>query len=155
MPFYSGSRGSMYIYGRSQPAAKVQNWSFSSSMNVLETTSLGDTDRTLVAGTRQLSGSCRLFYYTFAQGSGTQNDASDLIGRIIKQGTPTLTDQDGTAEESDLVLFKLHLNDGTANGRSLEFYAFITGASMSMAVGEVLSADISFEVSGTAKEVTF
>ena len=61
MAFYSGKDGQLFIDG--SQAAKVQSWSFSSSQAVLETTSLEDTDRTIVQGVRSYSGSARLFYY--------------------------------------------------------------------------------------------
>lgn len=154
MPFYSGSRGRMYIDGSSTAAAKVQNWSFNSTMSVLDTTTLEDTDRTLVAGTRQMSGQCRLFYYDYTDGGAVKNDASDLVKRIIKKGSSTAAEQDGTADESEVVRFKLFVNNGTANGKFVEFYAYITSASMAMSVGEVLSADIAFEVSGAPSEMT-
>ena len=57
MGFYSGRDGALYVAGSGTKTAKVQSWSFSSSMAVLETTSLGDSDRTLKAGVRSYSGS--------------------------------------------------------------------------------------------------
>ena len=53
--YYSGKDGELYIEGTK--AAKVQNWSFSESMATLDTTGLGDTDRTLEPGIRSYSGS--------------------------------------------------------------------------------------------------
>ena len=72
MGFYSGRDGELYVAGTK--AAKVQSWSFSSSMAVLETTSLGDTDRTLESGVRSYSGSARLFYYVETPGSGANSN---------------------------------------------------------------------------------
>ena len=46
--YASGKDGQLFIDGTQ--AAKVQSWSFSSTQAVLETTSLEDTDRTLIAG---------------------------------------------------------------------------------------------------------
>ena len=48
--FYSGSQGHMYIDG--VKAAKVRSWSFNSSLGLLDTTSLGDTDATATPGIR-------------------------------------------------------------------------------------------------------
>ena len=82
MGFYSGRDGELYVAGTK--AAKVQSWSFSSSMAVLETTSLGDTDRTLESGVRSYSGSARLFYYVETPGSGANSNLNTLLTSAIK-----------------------------------------------------------------------
>ena len=46
------------------------------------------------------------------------------------------------------VKFKLKVDDGSTNGRYTEFYAYLTSLSMTSATGEVLAADVSFEVHG-------
>lgn len=138
MAFYSGLDGKLYLDGSATPVAKVQNWSLNASQAVLETTSMGDTDRTLINGVRSMSGSCRLFYHS-------DGNASSFIGNIIKGQSDSA--EDGLADQSDIVQFKLHVT----TGKSIEVYAWITGVSMSMAVGEVFSVDVTFEVSGHAK----
>jgi len=138
MAFYSGLDGKLYLDGSATPVAKVQNWSLNASQAVLETTSMGDTDRTLINGVRSMSGSCRLFYHS-------DGNASSFIDNIIKCQSDSA--EDGLADQSDIVQFKLHVT----TGKSIEVYAWITGVSMSMAVGEVFSVDVTFEVSGHAK----
>ena len=139
MAFYSGLDGQLYLDG--SKIGKVQNWSLNASQAVLETTSLEDTDRTLINGVRSMSGSCRVFYHS-------DGDASNFITNIIKSGASGA--EDGVAAESTTVLFKLHV-DST---KYIEVYAWITGVSMSMAVGEVFSVDVTFEVTGHAKAET-
>jgi len=141
--FYSGKDGQLLIDGTK--AAKVQSWSFSSSQAVLETTSLEDTDRTIVQGVRSYSGSARLFYYQASAGSG--GDVTTLINKCIKAAGST--DMNSTA-----ATLKLKIADGSANGRFITFSTFITGISMNSAVGEVLSADISWESNGAPTEVS-
>tara|TARA_B100000287_G_scaffold135169_1_gene127149 strand:+ start:8042 stop:8476 length:435 start_codon:yes stop_codon:yes gene_type:complete len=141
--FYSGKDGQLFIDGTK--AAKVQSWSFSSSQAVLETTSLEDTDRTIVQGVRSYSGSARLFYYQASAGSG--GDVTTLIGKCIKAAGST----DMTSTTATL---KLKIVDGSANGRFITFSTLITGISMNSAVGEVLSADISWESNGAPTEVS-
>tara|TARA_B100001029_G_scaffold165748_1_gene157622 strand:- start:768 stop:1202 length:435 start_codon:yes stop_codon:yes gene_type:complete len=141
--FYSGKDGQLLIDGTK--AAKVQSWSFSSSQAVLETTSLEDTDRTIVQGIRSYSGSARLFYYQASAGSG--GDVTTLINKCIKAAGST--DMNSTA-----ATLKLKIADGSANGRFITFSTFITGISMNSAVGEVLSADISWESNGAPTEVS-
>jgi hypothetical protein len=77
MAFYSGLDGQLYLDG--SKIGKVQNWSLNASQAVLETTSLEDTDRTLINGVRSMSGSCRVFYHS-------DGNASDFIDNIIKSG---------------------------------------------------------------------
>ena len=143
MAFYSGKDGQLLIDGTK--AAKVQSWSFSSSQAVLETTSLEDTDRTIVQGVRSYSGSARLFYYQASAGSG--GDVTTLINKCIKAAGST--DMTSTA-----ATLKLKIVDGSANGRFITFSTLITGISMNSAVGEVLSADISWESNGAPTEVS-
>ena len=63
-PFYSGLEGSLWALDGTEwlKVAAVKSWGFSQSQAVLETTTLGDTDRTIVDGVRSLSGSCSLHY---------------------------------------------------------------------------------------------
>lgn len=146
MGFYSGRDGELYITesgGTEAKAAKVQSWSFSSSMAVLETTSLGDTDRTLKAGVRSYSGSCRLFYYVSA--AGGDSNLHGILKTAIKTGSTAGTGDLGASPE---IVLKLRMTTGSTDQRDIQFSVFITGVSMSTAVGEVASADISWEANG-------
>ncbi len=148
MGFYSGRDGELHIGStilNATKAAKVQSWSFSSSMAVLETTSLGDTDRTLKAGVRSYSGSCRLFYYVAAPASGANSNLHDILTTAIKTGGGA---SDGENDASSSIILKLRLTTGSTDIRDLQFAVFITGVSMNSAVGEVASADISWEADG-------
>ena len=148
MGFYSGRDGELHIGStilNATKAAKVQSWSFSSSMAVLETTSLGDTDRTLKAGVRSYSGSCRLFYYVAAPASGANSNLHDILTTAIKTGGGA---SDGENDASSSIILKLRLTTGSTDNRDLQFAVFITGVSMNSAVGEVASADISWEADG-------
>ena len=146
MGFYSGRDGELYIGSSSTKAAKIQSWSFSSSMAVLETTSMGDTDRTLKSGVRSYSGSCRLFYYVSdTTSSSSSSNINGLIDAAIKAGGSA---GDGENTESSEVVLKLRLTTGSTDQRDIQFSAFITGVSMSTAVGEVASADITWEANG-------
>ena len=147
MPFYAGQQGKLFIDGSSTPAAKVASWSFTSSQSVLETTTLGDTDRTAVYGVRSLSGSCRLYYYKFTSGATTQNDCAKLIEKIVKASSGTAAG-DGENDASDSVTLRLFIDDGTSGGKFIDIPALITSVNMSMNVGEVLAAQISFESNG-------
>ena len=150
MPFYSGQHGQLLIDGTQ--AAKVKSFGFSSSQAVLDTTSLEDTDRTLIAGIRSYSGTARLAYHQASAGSG--GDVTTLINKCIKAGDGSLIpNADGTAAESTAVTFQLKIADGSANGRTISFSAFITSFNMNVAIGEVIEADVSFEANGAPTEV--
>ena len=145
MGFYSGRDGELYIAGSATKAAKVQSWSFSSSMAVLETTSMGDTDRTLKAGVRSYSGSCRLFYYVQSPASGADSNLHAILTNAIKVGNSA---GDGTNSESPEIVLKLRMSTGSSDIRDIQFSVFITGVSMSSSIGEISSADITWEANG-------
>ena len=143
MGFYSGRDGELYVGSSKQ--AKVQSWSFSSSMAVLETTSLGDTDRTLKAGVRSYSGSCRLFYYVAAPAAGANSNLHEFLIAAMKTGGSA---GDGDNDASPEIVLTMRMTTGSTDIRDIQFSVFITGVSMNNAVGEVASADISWEANG-------
>lgn len=141
MAFSSGINGKLF-FGSGTSAtsggceAKVQNWSWATTQQMLDTTSLCDTDRTVVPSTRSTTGSCRVLYY------GSNSTASQLINKIVKSGTGV---GDGDNAASDQVTFKLEVD-----GKTITIPAYITNAAMNCAVGEVVSVEISFEADGAA-----
>ena len=139
MTFYAGQNGRMKI--GSTVAAKVTNWSFSSSMAPLQTTTLEDTDNTFIDGLRTMTGSCRLFYYQ----DGASNSAKELIDKLVK--TRTTAGDGGKAASPDNVILELQVVEGSTV-KSMELEVLLTSASMAMSVGEVLSADVAFQVNG-------
>ena len=143
--FYSGQNGRLLVDGIA--AAKVTNWSFSSSMSPLATTSLEDTDQTFISGVRGMTGSARLYYYD-SGGTTNTNSAKTLIDKLIK--TRTTAGDAGKAAAPENVTLKLQVVEGTTT-KELELDVLLTSASMNMAVGEVLAADIAFQVNGAPK----
>lgn len=173
--YYSGLDGElqMKFAGGWQTMAKVKNWSFSSTMTVLETTSLGDTDRTLVDGVRSLSGSCSLYYYSDDSSLDNVAGADDFLRKMLKPYKPLVSTEDppsgtdlGVTKRSSKVTLKFLVKqdrsgfagpgEGVPGGdKYLWIQAWITNITMSMAVGEVLSADITFEADGAPIEDTY
>ena len=143
--FYSGQNGRLLIDG--VVAAKVTNWSFSSSQSPLVTTTLQDTDNTYINGLRSMTGSCRLYYYD-SGGSQSANSASQLIKKLIK--TRTANSTAGQAAPAENVTMKLQVVEGGTK-KTIQLEVLLTSASMSMAVGEVLSAEVAFQVNGAPK----
>ena len=140
--FYSEQDGELLV--NDTKAAKVRSWSFTFNQAVLETNSLEDTDRTIIHGMRSYTGSASIYYYQDSSGSGS-GQLTTLINEVIKGGTGA---GDSVNADSSYVKFKLRIKDGTANGRFIEFTAIPTSISMTSAIGEVVSADISFEAHG-------
>ena len=135
---------------------KVVNWSFNQTQNVIDVSALGDTDRVLCAGVRQLTGSCRVFYYNYTSGGRIRNDCARMLNRIMKLGPNSNTEARSSGDpsygqnaESDEVVFRLFIEAGTTD-RWVDIPAYITSVTMNMAVGEVVAADITFEASGAA-----
>ena len=147
MPFYSGQQGQLWV--DDTRVAKVTSWSFQASQATLDTTCLADTDRTLIPGLRSISGGCRIFYHQSTPGGG--GDVNRLLSKCVKT---TATSGSGVAAESSPAKLKLLVADGSATGRYIEFPCWLTGISMAMGVGEVLSADVSFEVDGAPTGMT-
>ena len=144
MAFYSGKDGKLFIDG--DQAARVRGWSISTSVSTLDTTSLEQTDRTVISGIRSTNGSCQLFYFQDTPGSG--GSCSTLLQKVMKAGT-----NQGIAPSPENVRLRLKVDDGSTNGRYWEGDCVITSASMTMAVGEVLSADVAFEFNGALTTV--
>jgi hypothetical protein len=130
MTYYSGKDGTLTYNGSA--VAKVSNWSFSSSVDTLETTAISDTDRSYVPGLRQYSGSATIFYYDDAP--------KPLLQRII--GTSAVS-------ESDTLALKLGWG-----GKYVQGNVIITSGELNCAVGEVMQATIQFQFTGTLTGVT-
>ena len=146
--FYSGTQGELFIDG--VKAAKVRSWTMNSSLSLLDTTTLGDTDSTSTPGIRTNTGSCSLFYYESTV-PGTDS-CSVLINNLLKRGTDT--NNPGVANEAEKVTLRLQVSEGGVNPKFIEGDVYLTSAAMSCAVGEVLSADVSFQADGAWTEVS-
>jgi hypothetical protein len=133
---YTGRDGRMLL--GTTDLGKVTNWTLQADLETLETTSLGDYQREYTPGVQSFSGSATLLYYN----DGTANDASTLLREIVKTGSVTTP-----------VTLTLRLTDGTTNSDAT-FSAYITSASIGASVGEVSSAQISFQATGALTTAT-
>ena len=141
--FYSGKEGELLIDGTK--VAKVRSWSFTFNQAILETVSLEDTDRTIIPGIRSYTGNASIYYYQDTAGGGS-GALSTLINGMIKTGSSA---GDGTnAESSKDLTFKLKFKDGSTNGRFIQFAAQPTSMTMTNSVGEIMAANVNFEVNG-------
>lgn len=136
---YTGRDGRLLIGGTEQ--IKVTNWSLTGALEVLETTTLGDDQRSYVPGVQEFSGTASLLYYN--DGTG-RNDAAKALKNVIKISG---------VESTDTVDMRLRLVEG-ANNHDIRLTAYITSVTFGAGVGEVSSAQISFQGTGALQEVT-
>ena len=138
---YTGRDGSLQLSDIDQ--VKVKAWDLSADLDLLDTTSLSDSVRTYSPGIQSFNGSATLLYYK--QDDGT-NDASALLRKLVKTGT------DGVAS-TDTVTLTLRLADGT-NYSDVKLTAYITGVSIGVSTGEIVSTDITFRATGALTTAT-
>ena len=167
MTIYSGLEGSLWIKdgGDWTKVARVKSWTYTISQQILPTTVLGDTDRTLIDGIRQSNGSCSLFYYNPDASEEDDAGAGRLLKKLLKPVglIDSNFDPNGaglsrgdTGVRSYKTAFRLQVDkslsaQNISNSSTAKYIwvdAWITSFTMSVAVGEVLSCDCTFEVDG-------
>jgi hypothetical protein len=93
-----------------------------------------------------------VIYYDDGSGNKGTNNASTFLNKIIKarDGSPGLGASLYQGNEPDEYRsdLRLKVDDGTADGRYLEMRVLITNVTLTMAVGEIFAADITFQASG-------
>ncbi len=154
MTYFSGSDGSLLFYVDNSwvKVARATNWTLNTSQSSLTTTTLEDTDRTVIPGVRTTTGGCTIFYYQESIGSNAENHCAMVINKLLKERTQT--DTPGQAAKPDLVKFRMLLADGSTDGKRVDINAYLTSVAMSLAVGDVFSAQVSFDVDGAPVSVT-
>lgn len=135
---YTGRDGRLLLSGNT--LVKVTNWTLQADLETLETTTLGDAQRSYTPGVQSFSGSASLLYYA----DGTQNDASTLLRKVVKTSGVTT---------ADAVTLTLRLAGDTTNG-DVTLSAYITSATIGAAVGEIVKADVSFQATGALTTAT-
>lgn len=174
MGYYSGNSGKIQFANTSQISSgaddltgwrelpiKVSNWSINTSVQLLETTTLGDWDRTTEYGVRSHTGSMRVLYYTEdinAQSSPSNNAASWFIGALTMASTQggagslgQYRDEGEYKASNSPVNVRLRLflrESSTALRDYIDFEARLTSVSYGSAVNEITAVDVNFEASG-------
>ena len=128
----------------STTVATVTTWSFTASQETLDITTLGDHDRKLVGGTRSVSGSASISWYSASGASAGDKMASTLMGNLIKL--------DGSV--SDQVALTLGITDYDNQEKSITMTVVLTSIAMTSSQGEVLSAEVSFEAADAPTGLT-
>jgi len=130
---YTGRDGRLLL--GSDTLVKVTAWTLQADLETLECTTLGDSQRNYVPGVQGFSGSATLLYYL---DNDNTNENSTLIRKLVRTSA---------VEATDTVTLTLRLTDGTINN-DVKLTAYITSASIGASVGEVVSAQISFQGTG-------
>jgi hypothetical protein len=136
---YTGRDGRLLIDGTEQ--LKVTNWSLSGSLEMLETTTLGDSQRTYTPGVQEFNGSATLLYYN--DGTG-RNDAATALKKVLRIAG---------VSSADTATLTLRLVEGNTN-HDVRLTAYITSVSFGATVGEVSRAEVSFQGTGALSAVT-
>lgn len=136
---YTGRDGRLLL--GADTLVKVTSWTLQADLETLETTTLGDQQRSYVPGVQGFSGSATLLYYLDDDGS---NDAGTLLRKLVKTS--------GVAA-SDTVALTLRLT-GDSSNNDVSLNVYITSVSIGAAVGEVVSAQISFLGTGALSAVS-
>jgi hypothetical protein len=125
----------------SDTLVKVTSWTLQADLETLECTTLGDAQRNYVPGVQSFSGSASLLYYI---DTDETNDASTLLRKLVKTS--------GVAA-SDTVSLTLRLA-GDLSNNDVTLTAYITSASIGASVGEIVTAQISFQGTGALTTAT-
>jgi hypothetical protein len=136
---YTGKDGRLLIDGTEQ--IKVTNWTLTGSLEMLETTSLGESQRTYTPGIQEFNGSATLLYYN--DGTG-RNDAAVALKKVLRISG---------VSDGDTVDMRLRLVEGSTN-HDVRLTTYITSVTFGASVGEVSSAQINFQATGALSEVT-
>ena len=127
--FMSGKDGSLTYDGNK--IARVASWSISNSVDALEVTSLADIARDYTPGLMSAQGSCTVWLYG--------DNANALLGKVVRTSAPT---------DADKLDMKLGFGE-----KSVTFKCIITQSDLVMSVGDVMQAQLSFQVCGPLSEV--
>lgn len=123
MAVFSGQDGVLVFNDQTQ--VRVRNWSFTSNVDTLETTDLGRDSRKYVAGLKTATATATIMYHN------DNNALRDILNTAVKTGAPTS-----------------HRLELRWDDKDLDFEAFITSVNVTCSVGEVMTADLSFQMTG-------
>jgi hypothetical protein len=136
MAFYTGRSGSLVFNGK--PVAKIRDWSLDTTVELLSTDTIDSFAKSYTPGIKSSSGKATLMYYRLEVGeSATYTEFTALLGKIHKTGAISTADR---------VLLKLNAGGGV--GDDIQFYAYITSATVSATTGELSTVPIQFTVDG-------
>ena len=171
MGFYSGNSGKIQFAkqpaGNADPSWKddlpirITQWTMNSSVQLLDTTTLGDWDKTSEYGLRTHAGTLKMFYYSDENQSSPINSAASwFIGALTMaatqggrgdQGLTAFPDSGDYLQSKSAIPLRLKLYLRSAGSSSQDFVSFnarLTSVGYASTVNEVTSVDVQFEATG-------
>lgn len=176
MGFYSGNSGSME-FGKwdGDPTSddykdidvKITSWTFNTSVNLLDTTTLSMWDKSSEYGLRTSTGTLTLLYYnqddTAQESTPGNNAASWFLGALCNSelqkdpiGDDYYSDQGEwkRSNSSIPVRLRLYARKVTNQYRDyIDFAANLTSVGTASTVGEITKVEVSFEASGQIRRM--
>jgi len=128
MAIFSGQDGVLVFNGQTQ--VRVRNWSVTSNVDTLETTDLGDDAREYRAGLKTATATATIMYHD------DNTTLRSILSTAIRTTTPTS-----------------HRLELRWDNKDLDFNAFITSVNITCSVGEVMTADLSFQMTGDYQSI--
>ena len=142
MGFYTGRTGSLAIAG-GLPVAKIKDWSLDTTVELLSTNDISSAVNTFTPGIKGATGSATLLYYRLESGdSASYQQFTAMLGKVMKTGTIQTTDR---------VFMDLNVGGGTSD--DIQFYAYITNATVGVSTGELSTVQVQFTMDGDFVEV--
>ena len=134
--YFTGADGALLVDGTE--VAKIRDWSISGSAEALETTTTGDNARTFVYGRQSYTGQCSALYYEDSAGALVM---APLLANIYRT-------TDLSATTTNTLVLKL------ADDRQLQATVLFTQGSMAVSAGQIVVAQLSFQVTGNLTTAT-
>jgi len=124
MSFISGAHGELRYANKK--VGKCRNFNLDLARETLETTGIGETDRTFAPAQRSATGSATILY-----------DIAD-VGTVALLNSILNSTSNGTVE----FIFD------TRSNTKLTYQAIVTSVSTPVSVGEITACDVSFQITG-------
>lgn len=130
MTVQTGNTGSLLYQG--VRVAKVRNFNFSTQRGALDTTGVGELDRTFVSGVRQTQGTATILY-----------DPADPATRSL---ISSIFDNSATTQP------KLDFKINSATGTGVGGTGILTEIGAAVNVGDVVAFNCNFQLSGAVTD---
>lgn len=142
--FYSGKDGVFLLSGTSEDKgyfsannAKVVDWSITTSVDALETTTLRDKAKTYIPGVQESSGSANLLFYA----DGGTSLIYDILNGVTAKKDGTYTTE------------RRYMRLALERGIMIKFACYITNCELSVSAGDIAKASIQFTVDGPIEQI--
>jgi len=128
MAIFTGVTGSVVFDGDTQ--ANVRNFSFTGTVDTLETTNINNRERTYIPGLKSATATVTIMYHN------DNNTLRNMLNNCVTGAAPAPA------------RLQLRFHD-----RDIDFDAYLTSVNVTCAVGDVMTADCSFQMTGDYTEL--